>query len=91
MEKPKRQVHARQYWESLTDEQILNAQLMTDDPESLEGLVFEVPPGDEETYAEFKYDLRGSGRKEEFKCVHGHHRHLAGFVMRKGEARFMVG
>jgi hypothetical protein len=91
MEKPKRQLHTRRFWESLTDEQILETELMTDDPESLEGLVFEVPPGDEETYVEFKYDLRGSGRDEEFTCVHGHHKHLAGFVMRKGKARFMVG
>jgi hypothetical protein len=26
-----------------------------------------------------------------FSCVHGHHQHLAGFVMRKGTARFLVG
>jgi hypothetical protein len=81
----------RKFWESLSDEELENTDLIIDDPESLPGLVKEIPEGDEDTYVEFKYDLRGSGRAEEFECVHGHHRHLAGFVMRKGERRFMVG
>ncbi len=79
------------YWNSLTDDQLLSAELTTDDPDCLENLVSEIPAGDEEPYVEFKYDLRGSGRQEEFVCVHGHHRHLAGFVMRKGKWRFKVG
>jgi hypothetical protein len=90
MLKPQR-AKARRYWETLTDEQLLKTDLITDDPESLDGLVTEVPDGDEEPYVEFKYDLRGTGREEEFSCVHGHHRHLAGFVMRKDGKRFMVG
>ncbi len=81
----------RRYWESLSDEELVNAELIIEDPESLPDLVQEIPEGDEEPYVEFKYDLRGSGRQEEFVCVHGHHRHLAGFVMRKGNKRFMVG
>lgn len=81
----------RKYWESLSDEDLEKTDLITDDPESLPGLVKEIPDGDEETYVEYKYDLRKSGRAEEFQCVHGHHRHLAGFVMRKGDKRFMVG
>jgi hypothetical protein len=90
MQKLKTQ-HVRRQWETLSDEELLAADLIIDDPESLENLVFEVPAGDEEPYVEFKYDLRKSGRDEEFTCVHGHHKHLAGFVMRKGKARFMVG
>jgi hypothetical protein len=90
MQKLKTQ-HVRRHWETLSDEELLAADLIIDDPESLENLVFEVPAGDEEPYVEFKYDLRKSGRDEEFTCVHGHHKHLAGFVMRKGKARFMVG
>jgi hypothetical protein len=90
MPKPKSQ-HARGHWETLSDEELLAADLIIDDPENLENLVFEVPDGDEEPYVEFKYDLRKSGRQEEFTCVHGHHKHLAGFVMRKGSSRFMVG
>ncbi|MET4484241.1 hypothetical protein [Bradyrhizobium sp. F1.13.3] len=65
-------------------------ELITDDPETLANLVYEIPAGDEEPYVEFKYDLRKSER-EKFSCVHGHHQHLAGFVMRKGDARFLVG
>lgn len=79
------------HYERLSDDQLLLTELETQDPESLPGIVSEVPAGDDEAYVEFKYDLRGSGRAEEFACVHGHHRHLAGFVMRKGEARFLVG
>jgi hypothetical protein len=83
MLKPKSQ-HARRHWETLSDEELLAADLISDDPERLENLVFEVPSGDEEPYVEFKYDLRKSGRQEEFTCVDWHHKHLAGFVMRKG-------
>jgi hypothetical protein len=41
-------------------------------------------------HVEFSYDLCGSGI-EEFSCVHGHHRHLKGYVFRKGESRYLVG
>jgi hypothetical protein len=82
--------HARRHWETLSDDQLLETELMTDDPESLPNLVYDIPPGDEEPYVEFKYDLRKSDR-EKFSCVHGHHQHLAGFVMRKGSTRFLVG
>jgi hypothetical protein len=80
----------KKYWESLSDEELVASEMITDDPERLDGLVKEVPPGDEEPYVEYKYDQTKSGR-EEFSCVHGHHRHLKGFVMRKGKARFLVG
>jgi hypothetical protein len=80
----------RRHWEDLSDDLLLNTELITDDPESLENLAYEIPEGDEEPYVEFKYDLRKSER-EMFSCVHGHHKHLAGFVMRKGSARFLVG
>ncbi|WP_316179278.1 hypothetical protein [Bradyrhizobium sp. SZCCHNRI1009] len=80
----------RRHWETLTDDQLLETELMTDDPESLPNLVYELPAGDEEPYVEYKYDLRKSER-EMFSCVHGHHQHLAGFVMRKGASRFLVG
>jgi hypothetical protein len=53
--------------------------------------VTDIPNGTEQTYIEFTYDLRGTGREHEFVCVHGHHRHLHGAVMRKGQARFLVG
>jgi hypothetical protein len=61
MLKPKSQ-HPRRHWETLSDEELLAADLIIDDPE-LENLVFEVPEGDEEPYVEFKYDLRKSGRQ----------------------------
>jgi hypothetical protein len=80
----------RRYWETLSDDQLLETELVTDDPENLPNLVYEIPAGDEEPYVEFKYDLRKSDR-EKFSCVHGNHPHLAGFVVRKGSARFLVG
>ena len=81
---------SRRFWEGLSDTELIEAELITDDPERLPNLVYEVPSGDEESYVEFKYDLRGTDR-ERFVCVHGHHKHLAGFVFRKGDARFLVG
>ena len=78
------------HWDNLSDEQLLDLELQVDDPRTLPGLVFDVPEGPEEPHVEFKYDLRGEDI-EEFHCVHGHHRHKAGFVMRKGKDRFMVG
>jgi hypothetical protein len=89
MLKPKGR-QTRRHWENLNDEQLVDMELTTDDPESLANLVYEIPEGEEEPYVEFKYDLRKSDR-EKFSCVHGHHQHLAGFVMRKGTARFLVG
>lgn len=89
MRKPK-PLQPQRFWESLSDEQLLAVDLTTDDPENLEGVVFEIPPGDEEPYVEYKYDLRGSDR-EMLRCVHGNHPHLAGFVMRKDDRRFLVG
>jgi hypothetical protein len=85
-----KRMKGRRYWETLTDDQLLEAELETDDPQSLEGLTSELPLGGEEPYVEFKYDLRNSGH-DELICVHGHHRHLAGFVMRKGDDRYLVG
>jgi len=89
MLKPKRST-PRRFWEFLSDEKLINAELTTDDPELLPNLVHELPPGDEEPYVEFKYDLRGTDR-ERLRCVHGNHPHLAGYVMRKGDKRFLVG
>jgi hypothetical protein len=78
------------HWTRLSDEELLETELTTDDPDSLPGLVSILPSGFEDSYVEYAYDLRNSGR-EEFICVHGHHRHLAGFVMRRDEQRWLVG
>ncbi|HUZ34007.1 MAG TPA: hypothetical protein VMV19_18150 [Xanthobacteraceae bacterium] len=91
MQKPKSKSRTpRRFWDFLSDEKLIDAELSTDDPEGLDNFVRELPPGDEEPYVEFKYDLRGSER-ERLRCVHGNHPHLAGFVMRKGDKRFLVG
>ena len=79
------------HWADVSDEQLVDLDLEIEGPDKLPGIVTEIPPGEEETYIEFTYDLRGTGREQEFVCVHGHHRHLHGAVMRKGEARFLVG
>jgi hypothetical protein len=78
------------YWDSVSDEELLATELTTDDPEALAGLVTVLPDGYEDSYVEYSYNLRGSGR-EEFVCVHGHHKRLCGFVMRKGDQRWLVG
>jgi hypothetical protein len=78
------------HWSKLSDEELLGTELTTDDPGSLEGLVTALPDGYEDSYVEYSYDLRGSDR-DELVCVHGHHRHLAGFVMRKDDLRWLVG
>lgn len=78
------------HWDSLSDDELVDLQMEVDDPNTLPGLVNYVPDGDEEPHVEFKYDLRKSER-EAFACVHGNHRHLAGFVFRKGNVRFLVG
>jgi hypothetical protein len=75
------------FWDSVSDEELLATELTTDDPERLEGLVTALPDDYRDSYMEYSYDLRGSGR-EEFVCVHGHHKHLCGFVMRKGDQRW---
>ena len=81
----------QKHWANVSDEQLAGLDLEIEGPDKLPGIVTEIPPGNVKTYMEFTYDLRGMGREEEFVCVHGHHRHLHGAVMRKGEARFLVG
>lgn len=78
------------HWALLSDEQLLARELTTDDPEALPGVVYELPAGYEDAYVEFAYDFRGSDH-EELHCLHGNHGHKAGFVMRVGEKRFLVG
>ena len=82
---------ARKHWDNVSDEQLAGLDLKIEGPDKLPGIVTEIPPGKDETYIESTYDLRGTGREKEFVCVHGHHQHLHGAVMRKGEARFLVG
>jgi hypothetical protein len=88
---PKPEDGSEHHWVNVTDEALASLDLKIEGPDKLPGIVTEIPPGSEDAYMEFTYDLRGTGRQEEFVCVHGHHRHLHGAVMRKGEARFMVG
>jgi hypothetical protein len=82
---------SKTHWADVSDERLVTLDLVIDGPDTLPGIVTEIPEGDEETYMECTYDLRGTGREQEFVCVHGHHRHLHGAVMRKGQARFLVG
>src|SRR5947209_6092388 len=76
------------HWDSLSDDELLRRELTTDDPENLDGLVYELPLGDEESHIEFSYDFSKSGRTE-LRCVHGNHGHLRGFVVNKGGRRFL--
>ena len=83
-------VQSKTYWESLSDKELLEKDLTTDDPEKLPFLVSELPEDFEDSYVEYAYNFRNSARQE-LNCVHGHHRHLRGFVMRKGDVRWLVG
>lgn len=80
----------RRHWETVGDNQLLDVELTADDPESLDGMVYTLPEGDEEPYLEYKYDLKGSGR-EMLRCVHCNQAHFLGYVMRKGAHRIFVG
>jgi hypothetical protein len=73
-----------------SDERLIDLDLEIDNPETLEGLVREVPINYADAHVEFKYDLRGIDVAE-FTCVHGSHQHKAGFVMNVDGARFLVG
>lgn len=81
----------KKHWTDVSDDHLANLDLEIEGPDKLPGIVTEIPAGHEDAYMEFTYDLRGTGRDEEFVCVHGHHRHLHGAVMRKGDDRFLVG
>jgi hypothetical protein len=89
MRKPERRP-SRRYWESLSDELLLDVDLTTDNPQALENLVTVLPDGDEEPHVEYKYDLRGTD-SDKMRCVHCHQPHLAGYVMLKNGFRFFVG
>lgn len=50
---------AQRYWETLSDEQLLDAELTTGDPEALDGLVRELPPATGEFQAAGSRRARG--------------------------------
>jgi len=83
-------VTTRGHWASVSDDRLIDLDLEIDNPETLEGLVRQVPANYADAHVEFKYDLRGMDVTE-FTCVHGSHQHKAGFVMNVDGARFMVG
>lgn len=89
MPKPERRP-AWRYWESLSDELLLDVDLTTDSPQSLPDLVIVLPEGDQEPHVEYKYDLRGTD-SDKLRCVHCHQPHLASYVMLKNGFRFFVG
>ncbi|MBR1206604.1 MULTISPECIES: hypothetical protein [unclassified Bradyrhizobium] len=93
MLEPKTMARSRtaDHWANVSDEKLIDLELEIDNPESLAGLVREVPPNFADAHVEFKYDLTGVEMTEEFSCVHGHHRHKKGFVMNVDGTRFMVG
>ncbi|MEY9153720.1 hypothetical protein [Bradyrhizobium japonicum] len=89
--KPSRKVGAS-YWSTLTEEQLLRTAFTTNDPESLEGLIEDIPATEELPFVELWYDFRGS-KRERLRCVHcRYHNHLAGYVIRTTEGqRVLVG
>lgn len=89
--KPSRKAGAS-YWSTLTEEQLLRTAFTTNDPESLDGLIEDVPATEELPFVELWYDFRGT-KRERFRCVHcRYHNHLAGYVIKTTEGqRFLVG
>ena len=81
---------SHRFWKNVSDEKLAALELTTDNPESLDGIVYELPTGEEEPHVEYAYDLRGSER-EKIRCLQCGQPHLAGFVMRLGDARFLIG
>ena len=81
---------SRDHWSALSDEDLLNVSLTTDDPGTLEGLVTEIPERHEDAHVESRYDFRKQDRSE-VVCVHCHQGHKAGFVMSVDGKRFLVG
>lgn len=74
----------------LTEEQLLETQLTADDPESLEGVVDNLPGEGEPYVVEFHYDMRGRDRK--VRCVFcKHENHYDGFVVAFPSGRRLVG
>lgn len=71
----------------LTDEELLATELVIHNPESLDGLI-DAPPDDPEGwFVEFRY----LSKDRDIQCVHRHHRHRDGYVLRKGDERILVG
>jgi hypothetical protein len=91
MADPKHRTSKRvSYWNSLTADELLAVELMTDSPETLEGLVVTLPQGDEEPHVEFAYNFLRTDH-EKLRCIHCNQPHLAGYVMKVGISRFLVG
>ncbi len=79
------------YWRRLTDEELLGIRFTTDDPESLEDLVLDVPITEAEPRVEYAYDFRGS-KRELIRCAHCKYpNHKAGFVIWQDKKRFLCG
>jgi hypothetical protein len=81
----------RSHWATVSDERLIDLDLVIDNPESLPGLARQVPANFADAHVEYKYDLRGQEMLNEFTCVHGSHQHKAGFAMNVEGLRFMVG
>jgi hypothetical protein len=57
-----------EYWKTRSDQELLETAFTTDDPESLQGLVQDVP-GSDDVMVELAYDFRRSKRPF-IRCAH---------------------
>lgn len=80
------------HWSRLSDEELISTTFTSGDPESLPGLVLEVPPPDQRPMIEYVYDFKGTKRAN-IRCVHCKFpNHLKGFVLKlTDDRRFLVG
>jgi hypothetical protein len=83
---------ADSYWSGLTDEELLTISFTTEDPESLPGLVFDLPAINARPIVEYAYNFRGTKRGL-IRCAHCKYpNHREGFVIKVDEnTRFLCG
>ncbi|MBP1182913.1 hypothetical protein [Methylobacterium sp. PvR107] len=78
------------YWKSRSDDELLQTQFTTDDPESLES-VSDDPPPDEEATVELAYDVAGrdAGRAQCVFCRYPNHDKGVVMLFRSGQRRLV--
>ena len=80
------------YWQSISDDELLEVQFTTDDPTSLPNIVETLPERNEVPIVEITYNVAGSP-KGKVRCIHcKYDNHYQGFVLKfKNGCRILVG
>jgi len=88
-EAPPQPQAVERYWTTLTEEELLNTEFTTDNPNALSGVVHELPQTDEVPYVEFAYSVGA----RQVRCVYDRYdNHGKGIVMKyRDGTRILVG